>query len=236
MKKLMKQLFGTFIALATPVALAGDLAVAGYTDAVGKVLPGGDTRMTLVSDGGTTKLSLANLYAYGEAGSKRLEPGKRQAWYGANPEYFKGGTVYVLKLGNDWRGGKTAASVNLTADNGLVILAKAPVGTDEVVFTFPSRKASAGVKYDCQPVNFLLAKADGNRAWLGHPGWATDNISSGIGDYMVLANNDQRFPATVICYDGTGNIVPVMPAMRTDLAKIVLPPADAEKPVATAAK
>ncbi len=215
-------------------ATGSGMAVAGYTDATGKILPGGDTRMELRSEGGTTTLSLANLYAYGEAGIKRLEPGKRQAWYGSNPEYFRGGTVYVLKLGDDWRGERTAASVKLDADKGLVVLAKAPIGDDTVVLTFPSRKAGSGMQFDCQPVNFLLAKADGGRAWLGHPGWAKDNTDAAIGDYMVLVNNDQRYPATVLCYDGAGNIVPVTPAMRADLAKIIQPPADADKPITAA--
>jgi hypothetical protein len=181
-------------------------------------------------------MAIANLYAYGEAGLKRLEPGKRQAWYGSNPEYFKGGTVYVLKLGNDWRGGKTAASVKLDEDNGLVVLAKAPVGDNEVALSWPSRKAGAAVQYDCQPLNYLLVKADGKRAWLGHSGWAPDNSSAGIGPYMVLANNDQRFPATVVCYDKAGGIVPITPAMRVELSRIVQPPADADKPVTAAAK
>ena len=237
MTKLMKMKIGAaLVALAASVAAsAGNLAVGGYTDSSGNVLSSaGDTRLTVVSDGTTTTMSMANLYAYGEAGPKRLEPGKRQAWFGSDPGYFKGGTVYVLKLGNDWRGGKTAASVNLDADNGLVVLAKAPVGADEVVFTWPSRKAGPAVKYDCQPLNYLLVKADGNRAWLGHSGWAQDNTSSGIGPYLVLANNAQRFPATVVCYGRDGEIVPVTQPVRTELAKIIQPPADADRPLASA--
>jgi hypothetical protein len=234
MNNIMKTFAGATIALAVSAAFSGDLAVTGYTDPSGKLVAGGgDTRLTVTSDGTTTTMNLANLYAYGEAGIKRLEPGKRQAWWGSNPEYFRGGTVYVLKLGNDWRGGKTAASVKLDEDNGLVVLAKAPVGDNEVTFTFPSRKAGAAVQYDCQPLNYLLVNK-GKRAWLGHPGWATDNSSAGIGPHMVLANNDQRFPSTVVCYDKAGAIVAVTPAMRTDLAKIVQPPADADKPVTAA--
>ena len=237
MKKLMKPFGAVAIALAVSSAFAGDLAVGGYTDATGKaIIGGGDTRLSVTSDGTTTTMTMANLYAYGEAGLKRLEPGKRQAWYGSNPEYFRGGTVYVLKLGNDWRGGKTAASVRLTDDNGLVVLAKAAIGENEVSFTWSSRKAGEDVKYDCQPLNYLLVKADGGRAWLGHSGWAQDNSSVGIGPHMVLANNDQRFPATVVCYDKIGGIIPLTPAMRADLAKIIQPPADADKPVATVAK
>lgn len=233
MTKLMKQFAGALLALAASVSFAGEMAVNGYTDASGKLVTGGgDTRLTVTSDGTMTSMTMSNLYAYGEAGLKRLEPGKRQAWYGSNSEYFRGGTVYVLKLGNDWRGGKTAASVKLDDDNSAVVLAKAPIGDNNVAFTFPSRKAE--VQYDCQPLNYLLVKADGKRAWLGHSGWATDNSSSGIGPHMVLVNNDQRFPATVICYDKTGNIVAVSPTMRNDLAKIIQPPADADKPVTAA--
>lgn len=235
MKTLMKNWAAIVAFAVSGFAFAGDLAVSGYTDPSGKAVSGGgDTRLTVTSDGTTTNMSVTNLYAYGEAGIKRLEPGKRQAWYGSNPGYFNGGTVYVLKLGNDWRGGKTAASVKLDDDNGLVVLAKAPVGQDEALFKWPSRKAGAQVKFECQPLNYLLVKADGKRAWLGHSGWATDNSSPGIGPHMVLANNDQRFPATVVCYDQKGDVIPVTPAMRTDLSKIIQPPADADKPVAAA--
>ncbi len=220
--------------LAQSAAPAKTLATAGYTDAQGNTLPGGDTRIDLRSDGKSTTMRLANLYAYGEAGAQPDENGKREAWYGSNPTYFKGGTVYALRLGNDWRGGRTAAQVDLNADKGVTILAKGQVGDNEVVLTFPSRKAGPGVQFDCQPLNYLLVKADGKRAWLGHPGWAQSNTSGGIGDYMVLAANDKRFPATAACYDANGQIVKLTPAMRAELAKVIQPPAGAKEATAKA--
>ncbi len=210
------------------------LAVQGYTDSAGNTLPGGDTRMTVTSDGKTTTMRLANLYAYGEAGTRPDENGKREAWYGANKVYFAGGTVYAMKLGNDWRGSRTAASVDLKADNGLAILAQGKIGDNEVTLTFPSRKAAANVKWDCQPLNYLLVKADGKRAWLGHPGWATSNTASSIGDFTVLADNDKRFPAQAVCYDANGQVVRLTPAMRAELAKVIQPPAGAKEATAQA--
>lgn len=237
----MKKLLVSFLwALAALIALPSialaqkTVAVAGYTDAKGAALPGGDTRIDLRSDGKSTTMRLANLYAYGEAGSLPDENGKREAWYGSNPGYFKGGTVYALRLGNDWRGGRTAAQVDLNADKGVTILAKGQVGDNEVVLTFPSRKAGPGVQFDCQPLNYLLVKADGKRAWLGHPGWAASNTAGSIGDYMVLAANDKRFPATAACYDANGQIVKLTPAMRAELAKVILPPAGSKEATAQA--
>ena len=239
----MKKLFTSLTALVVLIALPGlalaqtqskTLAVAGYTDAKGTALPGGDTRITLKSDGKGTTLTLSNLYAYGEAGALPNENGKREAWFGDKPDYFKGGTVYAMKLGNDWRGGRTAAQVDLNADKGVAILAQGKIGNNEVTLTFPSRKAGAGVQFDCQPLNYLLVKADGKRAWLGHPGWATSNTAAGIGDYMVLANDDKRFPATAACYDANGQIVKLTPAMRADLAKVIQPPAGSKEATASA--
>lgn len=241
MKKLFTSLWAFFALIALPMfafaqaaAPNKGMAVTGYTDAQGKVLPGGDTRMSVTSDGKRTTMKLSNLYAYGEATLDANGNGKRQAWYGSNPEYFKGGTVYAMKLGNDWRGGRTAASVDLKADNGLAILAASKVGNDEVVLNFDSRHAGANVQYDCQPLNYLLVKADGKRAWLGHPGWAQTNTSASIGDHMVLAQNDKRFPATAVCYDKNGQIVKLTPAMRAELAKVIQPPAGAEEATAKA--
>lgn len=232
MKRFIVSLWAIIALITLPgIALAQKtaVAVAGYTDAKGATLPGGDTRIDLRSDGKTTTMRLANLYAYGEAGVLPDENGKREAWYGSNPGYFKGGTVYALRLGNDWRGGRTAAQVDLNADKGVTVLTKGTVGDNEVTLTFPSRKAGAGVQFDCQPLNYLLVKADGKRAWLGHPGWAQSNTAGGIGDYMVLANGDRRFPATAACYDANGQIVKLTPAMRAELAKVILPPAGANE-------
>lgn len=217
--------------LAQSAAPAKTIAAAGYTDSQDNMLPGGDTRMTVNSNGRQTTMRLNNLYAYGEAGALPDDNGKREAWYGSNKQYFAGGTVYAMKLGDDWRGARTAQSVDLKADNGLAILAQGKIGDNEVTLTFPSRKA-VGVKYDCQPLNYLLVKADGRRAWLGHPGWATSNNASSIGDFTVLANNDKRFPAQAVCYDGNGQVVKLTPAMRAELAKVIQPPAGAKEATA----
>lgn len=210
------------------------IAVAGYTDAKGQPLPGGDTRIEVKSDGTTTTMVLQNLYAYGEAGMKPDENGKREAWYGSNPGYFQGGTVYALRLGNDWRGGRTAAQVDLTADKGVAVLGQGKVGDNQVTITFPSKKAAASVRLEFQPMNFLLVKADGKKAWLGHAGWAVTNTSTGIGDFLVLAANDKRFPATVVGYDQKGMIVKLTPETRAELAKVILPPGGAQEATAKA--
>lgn len=219
------------------------LATAGYTDGQGKALPGGDTRMTVTSDGKTTTMKLSNLYAYGEANIDPKDPkAERKAWYGSNKAYFQGGTVYAMKLGNDWRGSRTATSVDLKADNGLAILASGKVGDDEVTLTFGSRRAGPSVRYECQPLNYLLVRADGSRAWLGQPGWKTSNTEAGIGDHMVLVstpefpNGDGHYPATAVCYDANGQIVKLTPEMRAELAKVIQPPADYNKSRQTAKK
>ena len=223
---------GTLLAQATAPAKK-DFAVAGYTDAQGKALPSGDIRINVKSDGKTTTLTLENLCAFGEANvdPKDLKA-ERKACYNANPDYFKGSTAYIMKLGNDWRGGRTAASVDLKADGGLASLASAKVGDNQVTFTFPSRKAGQGVKHDCQPINYLLVKADGVKVWLGHPGWKSSNDSPGIGDYTGLVRTadfekgDGHYPFGALCYNANGLIDPLTPQMRNDLARIVQPPSD----------
>ncbi len=77
-------------------------------------------------------------------------------------------------------------------------------------------------------------KADGKRAWLGHGGYKASNTAPGIGDHLVLANNDRRFPATVVCYNATGKIVPLTPELRAELAKTIQPPAGATEATARA--
>lgn len=204
-------------------APSAKIAVDGYTDDKGDVLPGGDTQIDFSSDGNTTTLTLSNLYAYGEASEKEGgADAKREAWYGSNAKYFQGGTVYALELGNDWCGGKTAASVKLDkCKDG--ILGQGKIDGDKVVLRFPTRKAKeTSVRY--VPMNFLLVKADGKQAWLGHAGWKPNNTAAGIGDYMVLANNDKRFPATVVGYDTAGKVVKLTPQSRRELARIIQPP------------
>lgn len=234
--KQLRNLFWAFIALIVPAftlaqtpaakpapASAAKIAVDGYTDDKGHPLPGGDSVIRFDSDGSTTTLILTNLYAYGEASEKEGgADAKREAWYGNNPGYFRGGTVYALELGNDWCGGKTAASVKLDrCKDG--ILAKAPVGDNQVVLQFPTRKANGtAVRY--VPMNFLLVKADGKQAWIGHAGWKPNNNAVGIGDFMVLAANDKRFPATVVGYDTAGKVVKLTPESRRELSRIIQVP------------
>jgi hypothetical protein len=205
------------------------LTVRGYTDGQGKPLPTTGITMDMQTRGGETTLALRNLMIFGDAGEKN-EPGKRLATYAANPERFKGGTVYALKLGADWRGGRNAGQVDLKAENGVAVLAQAPVGNNEVVLKFRGLKAAQGQPAACQPMNFLIVMPDGKRAWLGHAGWAASNEDAGIGDYMVLARNIGSYPATVACYDGQGNQLRLTPAMRAELAQIVQPPAGTKVP------
>ncbi len=243
MTKLMKR-FWAIIALATlpGFALAQTSApvVKGYTDAKGALLPNtGDTRIDMKSDGTTTTLRLGNLYAYGEAGAGKDDNGARQAAYAANPEYFKGGTVYAMRNGEDWCGGRTADSVLTALKGGSkkcgAIIGQGKVGDNEVGMTFPSLRASgtdkAGkpIDWTCQGMTLLLEKADGKAAWLGHPGWKPTNDSAGIGDYMVLADGDKRFPSTVACYDKSGQVLKLTPQMRAELARIIQPPAGAKE-------
>ena len=234
--KQLRNFFWAFIALIVPAfalaqtpaakptpAPSAKIAVDGYTDDKGHPLPGGDSVITFNSDGNTTTLVLSNLYAYGEASEKEGGANaKREAWYGENPAYFRGGTVYALELGNDWCGGKTAASVKLDkCKDG--ILASAKVGDNQVVLKFPTRKANGtAVRY--VPMNFLLVKADGKQAWIGHAGWKQSNNAAGIGDHLVLAANDKRFPATVVGYDAAGKVVKLTPESRKELSRIILPP------------
>ncbi len=194
-------------------------------------MPGGDSVINFNSDGNTTTLILSNLYAYGEASEKEGgADANRLAWYGENPGYFRGGTVYALELGNEWCGGKTAASVKLDkCKEG--IIASAKVGDNQVVLKFPTRKAKeTSVRY--VPMNFLLVKADGKQAWIGHAGWKPSNHASGnknvpypgIGDYLVLASNDKRFPATVVGYDTAGKVVKLTHESRMELSRIIQAP------------
>lgn len=235
MKKLLVSLIWALAALIALPSLTlaqtppKTIAVAGYTDAKGAALPGGDTQIAVTSDGKMATLTLTNLYAYGEAGMAANETGKREAWYGSNPGYFRGATVYALKLGNDWRGGRTAAQVDLSADKGTVVLGQGKVGDNTVTIYFPAKKAAAGVRTEYQPMAFLLVKADGKKAWLGHAGWAQSNTSAGIGDFMVLAANDKRFPATVVGFDVNGQVVKLTPADRAELARVIQPPAGAQE-------
>lgn len=230
--KQLRNFFWALIALIVPVfalaqtpsAPAAKIAVDGYTDDKGHPLPGGDSVINFNSDGSTTTLTLTNLYAYGESSEKEGgADAKREAWYGENPAYFRGGTVYALELGNDWCGGKTAASVKLDNKCKDGVIASAKVGDNQVVLRFPTRKAN-GTSVRYLPMNFLLVKADGKQAWLGHAGWKPNNNAVGIGDFMVLAANDKRFPATVVGYDTSGKVVRLTPQSRRELARIIQPP------------
>lgn len=233
---------GLALAQATP---SGKPVVKGYTDAQGALLPNsGDTRIDMKSDGKTTTLRLGNLYAYGEAGADKDGNGKRQAAYTVNPEYFKGGTVHAMRIGEDWCGGRTADSALAALKSGSkkcgAIIGQSKVGDNDVNFTFPSMAASGTdkqgkpIEWSCQGMSFVLEKADGKAAWLGHPGWKTSNTEAGIGDYIVLADNDKRYPATAACYDKAGQILKLTPAMRADLARIFQPPAGSREATAKA--
>lgn len=203
------------------------IAVDGNTDTNGVRLSTGGTKMSVTSDGKTTTLTLETLYAFGEAGAGKGDNGAKKAID------LEQGTAYMLRANSrDWRGGRTAASVKLEDDKGAVILSKGVITGNKVTFTFPSGRAKPGDPFDCKSTNFLVQPKSGNRAeraWLGHPGWADSNTASNIGDYMVLAGDDSRFPATALCYDASGMLKPLTPAMRAELAKIINKPEGADK-------
>lgn len=236
MKTSVSILMAFAIAILPGLALAQakpTVAVEGNTDASGKVLPTGGTSMAVTSDGKTTTLTLRKLYTFGEAGLGKGETGVKKQMD------LEQGTAYMLRANSrDWRGGRTAASVKLDDDKGTVVLSKAVIANDTVTFTFPSGKAKAGDPFDCKSTNFLFQSKSGNRAdraWLGHPNWAASNTAPNIGDYMVLAGDDARFPATALCYDANGKLVPLTPAMRAELAKIINKPEGADKATKVAA-
>lgn len=236
MKTSVSILMAFAIAILPGLALAQakpTVAVDGNTDAVGKLLPTGGTSMTATSDGKTTTLTLRQLYAFGEAGLGKGENGAKKKLD------MEQGTAYMLRANSrDWRGGRTAASVKLDDDKGAVILAKGVITDNTVTFTFPSGRAKPGDPFDCKSTNFLVQPKSGNRAdraWLGHPGWAAANTAPNIGDYMVLAGDDARFPATALCYDANGKLVPLTPAMRAELSKIINKPEGADKATRVAA-
>lgn len=230
-----------FLVLVTSVlpgfALAqqAGLTVRGYTDSAGQPLPtASDIRMTVSTKDSRTMATITGLQAYGEANVDGKDgAAERLARYSDKPDFFNGGTVYALHHGNKYRGGRTAASAKLDEDKGIMVLAKGAVGKDSVTFSFPSLKAEKD--FDCQTVSWLLVRKGGDkdtalRAWLGHPGYAASNKSAGIGDYLVLAQDDPRFPATAFCYDSQGKLVTLSTkrangkTLREELAQIVQRP------------
>lgn len=221
-------------------ALVSAQVVKDYTDAKGQPLPSGDTKIDLQSDGTTTTLRLQNLYAYGEAGMKPNENGERKAAYATDPNYFKGGTVYAMRNGENWCGSKSADSVVAAIRNKSkkcgAIIGQAKIGDNFLGMNFPSLKASGTdaqgkpIEWACQTTTFVLEKSDGKGVFLGHPGWATSNTDPSIGDYLVLAANQSRFPATALCYDTAGKILKLTPKMRAELATIIKVPSGSEGP------
>ncbi len=222
----------------------GGIVHPGYTDKAGAPLPTGDIRMSIKNEGGTTTVTIIGLHAYGEA---NLNPkdgtAAREATYAANPGYFDGGTVYALRHGADWRGGRTASSVDLTADKGAAVLAKGPVakgdGTGQVTLTFASLKAAKD--FECQTATFMIRTKANKNAWVGHSGYAASNTAANIGDYLFLAQGDKRFPGTGFCYNTAGALVPLTTLyqgqpLRQHLAKMVQKPAGADDQVAAAKK
>jgi hypothetical protein len=223
MKQLFKQFALAFIACLLPafaLAQVDGLSVRGYTDRTGKLLPssGSSIRLSVTNNGGKTTATITGLEAYGEANVDGKDgDAQRLARYSDKPDFFEGGTVYALYHGDKWRGGRTASSTKLDDEKGVMVLAKGPVGKDQVVLSFPSLKAEK--EFDCQSVSFLLVRKGGDkdvtlRHWLGHPGYARTNDDVAIGEHMVLAQDDQRFPATAFCYDKTGAMVPLTTKFR----------------------
>ena len=222
----------------------------GYTDLNGALLPKGDSiKMSPKSDGTTTTVTITGLHAYGEANLNPKDGAARQeAIYQTNPAYFDGGTVYALRHGNDWRGGRTASSVDLQADKSAAVLAKGAVtkgdGTGQVTLTFPSLKAVK--EFECQTTTWMILKKDGKKAWIGHAGYATSNSASSIGDYLFLVQgsdnrDDARFPGTGFCYDKAGALVPLTTMyqgkpLRLHLAKMVQKPAGIDQDAKVAQK
>ena len=221
------------------------LVVKGYTDPSGMPFPKGDgIKMSVKSEAGTTTVTLSGLHAYGEANlNPKDDAAKQEAMYQTNPGYFDGGTVFALRHGNDWRGGRVASSVDLQADKGAAVLAKAPVakgdGTGQVTFTFPSLKAAKD--FECQTTTYMILKKDTKKAWIGHAGYATSNTAGNIGDHLFLAQDDARFPGTGFCYNKTGALVPLTTLyqgkpLRMHLAKMVQKPAGVDQDAKVAQK
>lgn len=225
----------TFALPALALAQVDGLSVRGYTDKDGKLSQSGSSsiRLSVTNKDGKTTTTITGLEAYGEANVDGKDgDAQRLARYSDNPSFFEGGTVYALYHGDKWRGGRTASSTKLDDDKGVMVLTKAPVGKDSVTLTFPSLKATKD--YDCQSVSFLLVRKGGDkdttlRHWLGHPGYVKKNDALGIGDHLVLAQDDARFPATAFCYDHAGKMVPLTTefrgaTLRQHLAKMIQRP------------
>lgn len=240
----MRSFLKNLLAIAAIITLPGfvlaqqptGLVVNGYTDLKGAPLPAAsDIRMTVKNDGKQTTITITGLQAFGEANVDKDGSAQRLARYSDKPDFFDGGTVYALNHGNKYRGGRTAASTKLNDDKGIMVLAKAAVGKDQVVLTFPNAKAE-GDLYGCNTTSFLLVRRGGDkdtnlRHWLGHAGYATANNAPGIGDYLFLAQDDARFPGTGFCYDKAGQLVSLStkrvkdgPTLRDELARIVQRP------------
>lgn len=202
----LKKLFWALVALIVP-----SFVLAQTVDIGDGKTTGGDTRITVSTSGQMVNVTLSNLYAYDDNGN-------RLAYAGDKPEYFAGATVYALRI-DDWRGGPKAASVDLAADNARTVLGSAKVVDGTVTLSYPYRQPTAG-NVSCQPMNFLHG---GQRVWIGHPGWKKTNTEAGIGPFMVLVGNDSSKPATVVCVDAAGKVLPLTAELRQILASRLMP-------------
>lgn len=200
---------GAFFALIVPALVSAQTPAIDIGD--GKAT-GGDTRITVSTSGTTVNVTLSNLYAYDDNGV-------RLAYAGNKPEYFNGSEAYALRI-DDWRGGPKAASVDLVADNARVVLGSAKVVDGSITLSYTYRRPADG-KLSCQPMNFL--RVGNGRDWIGHPGWKKSNSEPGIGPFMVLVGNDSSKPATVICVDSAGRVIPLNAEMRQVLASRLMP-------------
>lgn len=205
----MKKLIAVFVS--TMLFVVGSVAAqstAGYADAKGAPLGSGDTQIAWsgIKDGKFT-VTLSKLYAYNDAG-------KRLAEFSKDPKFFEGTTVHVMNLGDMY--GDTGALVQYVELKNAI--ASAPIGADTVTLQL----TTGG--FDCRPLNWVLSRSGKPFAWLGHPGWATDNAKTG--PYTVLAQGEKRYPATVACFKGD-KVVPLSPADKARLAKLIQPPSKA---------
>lgn len=210
----MKKLFAVLIS--AMLFVAGSVAAqstAGYTDQKGAPLPSGDTQIAWSSiKDGKFSVTLSRLYAYNDQG-------KRLAEFSKDPKYFEGTTIHAMNLGDLY--GDTGALVQYVELKNAI--ASAPIGADTVTLQL----ATGG--FDCRPLNWVLSRGGKPFAWLGHPGWATDNKVTG--PYTVLAQGDRRFPATVPCFKGDKVVSPeeFQKGMKAKLAKLIQPPASFTK-------
>lgn len=124
------------------------------------------------------------------------EKNKKGQWllrYRNNPEAFKGAKIFALGTQRDWRGGKPINMVGL--ENAL---GSAEVKDGCVSIRIRNNDPEKGA-FD-QPIVWVIVLANGERGWLGHPGWP---------DGQFLVYNKSNEPQTWFVLDNVqGKVFP----------------------------